>query len=62
MLLSWKKNLKANAQNIFQINSNQKEGLRRNEAMKEEDIVLDTSVPETKTNLCSLAKRFVKIG
>ena len=30
--------------------------------MKEEDMGLDTSVPERKTNLCAFSKRFVKIG
>ena len=30
--------------------------------MKEEDMGLHTSVPETRTNLCSFARRFIKIG
>ena len=37
-------------------------GLRRKEAMKEEGMGSDTSVLETRTNLCSLAKSFIKIG
>ena len=36
-------------------------GLKRNEAMKEEDMGLHNSVPETRTNLWSFARKFIKI-
>ena len=37
-------------------------GLRRKEALKEEGMGCQSSVLETRTNLCSLAKSFIKIG
>ena len=37
-------------------------GLRRKEAMKEEGMGFYTLVLETRTNLCSFPKRFIKIG
>ena len=35
---------------------------RRKEARKEEDLSLQTPAPENRTNLCSYAKRIIKIG
>ena len=57
------KELIANAQKYFLNQKHRKEaisrGSRRKEAMKEDDMGLHTSVPETRTNLCSFA--FIKI-
>ena len=60
------KELIANAQKYFLNQKHQKEailwGLRRKEAMKEEEMDPHTSVPETRTNLCQYAKRILRIG
>ena len=60
------KDLKSKCSKIFSEPKHKKEailrGLRRKEAMKEEGMGFHTSVLETRTNLCSLAKSFIKIG
>ena len=58
-----KRTKKQMLKNICWMNNTNKEAilrrLRRNEAIKEEDMGLHTSVPETRTNLCSFARRFI---
>ena len=60
------KELKNKCSNAFFDIKHKKEAisrrLRREEAKKEAHLDLLTLIPETRTNLCSFAKRFIKIG
>ena len=65
ILLSWKKNLKSIAQIDF-LDKTPTEGyfkeVKAERGKKEEDLAVHSPVPETRTNLCSFAKRFINIG